>query len=97
MVEFLNWEDICDIAKDVDQNFRFPEANAIVPVNPHRIGAYVAGAAAGSSFTNPIDKLKTIEDNLQAAHDFLDYAPNDIAYNDRLGVLVDDTLKINAV
>ena len=78
MTEILSWADICSIAKDVDQNFRFPEAEAILPANPHRFGAYAIGATANADFPKITDKLQAPIDNLRAAYNFLDRAPNDM-------------------
>ena len=36
MVEILSWAEICALAEDFDRGFRFPAAEVIVPLNPHR-------------------------------------------------------------
>ena len=97
MPDVLSWAEICTIAKDVDQNFRFPEAQAILPANPHRFGPYAIGAAANSDFLKLTDKLQAPADNLLAAYDFLDRAPNDMVYNDRFAMVLSDFAKVNAM
>lgn len=97
MTEILSWADICSIAKDVDQNFRFPEAEAILPANPHRFGAYAIGATANADFPKITDKLQAPIDNLRAAYNFLDRAPNDMVQNDRFATVIADFAKVNAM
>ena len=54
MEEILSWDQLCQIVEDIDKNFRFPAVEGLMPANPHRWGAFAAGAAAAApkNFTN---------------------------------------------
>ena len=86
-----------DILKTVDDKLRFPEAEALVPINPHHWGPYAAGAALASDLPNLEDRLKQGVFNLETAYDYLDTAPTDVCYNDRFADVFEDFLKVNAM
>jgi len=48
MIDKLSWDEICELFEFVDNKFKFPTAEGLVPVNIHRWGAYAAGAGIGS-------------------------------------------------
>lgn len=68
-----------------------------MPANPHRWGAFAAGAAAAMEVNDQMDRFGAVHQNMLAAHDYLNYAPNDVTHNDRVADLIDDTFKINAM
>ena len=83
---------ISDATNEFDRYFRFPEAEAIVPANIHRVGA-----ALGAEYGNLDDRFSLFTSNLQATYDSLDTAPNDQCYNDRLADVVSDTAIVNGM
>jgi len=70
-------------------------AEALIPVNPIRLPAYVAGSAMSSDMPEFSDKIKTPFENLIVAKEYLETSQSDIQWRDRFWQLTEDTMKIN--
>lgn len=67
----------------------------IVPINPDKWPAFVAGSAMASNMPELGDKIKTPLNNLVVAKEFLETSKSDIQWRDRLWKLIEDTTTIN--
>ena len=71
-------------------------AEGLIPVNPRRWPAFVAGSAMGSDMKEVGDKLQTPFNNLVVAKEYLATAQSDVQWRDRFWKLTEDTFSINS-
>ena len=72
-------------------------ADALVPINPFKWPAFMAGSAASSDMPDLSGKLGTPFANLQVAQEYLETALSDVQNRDRFWQLSEDTVTINAM
>jgi len=70
-------------------------ASAIVPYNPRRWPAFVAGSAMANDMPDIGDRIKTPLDNLQVAKEYLETAQSDVQWRARLWQVAEDTTSVN--
>ena len=70
-------------------------AEALVPLNPQRWPAYLAGSAMASDMPEFGDKVATPFTNLLTAKEYLETSQSDIQWRDRFWQVVKDTTTIN--
>lgn len=70
-------------------------ADALVPLNPRRWAAFMAGSSMASDMPDTKDKLQTPFDNLRAATEFLETSQSDLQWRARFWQIIQDTTTIN--
>lgn len=68
---------------------------ALVPVNPQRWPAYLAGSAMASDMPEFSDKVATPFTNLLTVKEYLETSQSDVQWRDRFWKVVEDTTTIN--
>ena len=68
---------------------------ALIPLNPRRWPAFVAGSAMGSEFEEFDEKIKTPFNNLLVAKEYLETSKSDIQWRDRFWQVIEDTATVN--
>ena len=68
---------------------------ALVPINPGRWPAYLAGSAMASDMPEFGDKISTPFTNLLTAKEYLETSQSDVQWRDRLWKVIEDTFTIN--
>ena len=71
-------------------------AEALVPVNPARWPAYLAGSSMASDMPEFGDKISTPFTNLVTAKEYLETSQSDVQWRDRLWKVIEDTFTVNA-
>ena len=70
-------------------------AEALVPLNPQRWPAYLAGSAMASDMPEFGDKVATPFTNLLTAKEYLETSQSDVQWRDRFWKVVEYTFTIN--
>ena len=70
-------------------------AEALVPLNPQRWPAYLAGSAMASDMPEFGDKVATPFTNLLTAKEYLETSQSDVQWRDRLWTVIEDTFTVN--
>lgn len=70
-------------------------AEALVPLNPQRWPAYLAGSAMSSDMPEFGDKVATPFTNLVTAKEYLETSQSDVQWRDRFWKVFEDTTSIN--
>jgi hypothetical protein len=70
-------------------------AEALVPINPTRWPAFLAGSASASDMSELSEKLRTPFENLVVAKEYLETSQSDIQWRDRIWQVAQDTTTIN--
>ena len=70
-------------------------AEALVPLNPKRWPAYLAGSAMASDMPEFGDKVATPFTNLLTAKEYLETSQSDVQWRDRFWKVVEYTFTIN--
>ena len=70
-------------------------AEALVPINPIRWPAFLAGSASISEMPELSEKLRTPFENLVVAKEYLETSQSDIQWRDRVWQVAQDTTTIN--
>jgi hypothetical protein len=70
-------------------------AEALVPVNPRRWPAFMAGSTMSSEMTDIKDKLQTPLDNLRVAKEYLETSQSDLQWRAWIWQIAQDTATIN--
>ena len=70
-------------------------AEALVPLNPQRWPAYLAGSAMASDMPEFGDKVATPFTNLLTAKEYLETSQSDVQWRDRFWKVVEDTFTVN--
>ena len=90
--------DPMEVAEDVPflaQYFPNMFAQALVPFNPHRWPAFIAGSAMANDMPEFGDKIQTLFNNLIVAKEYLETSLCDVQYRDRIWQVTKDTFSIN--
>ncbi len=70
-------------------------AEALVPLNPRKWPAFVAGSAMASEMPEFGDKIQTPFNNLLVAKEYLETSQSDVQWRDRIWQVSQDTFSIN--
>lgn len=70
-------------------------AEALVPLNPRRWPAFVAGSTMASEMSDFGDKIQTPFNNLLVAKEYLETSQSDVQWRDRIWQVTQDTFSIN--
>ena len=70
-------------------------AEALVPLNPQRWPAYLAGSAMASDMPEFGDKVATLFTNLLTAKEYLKTSQSNVQWRDRFWKVVEDTFTVN--
>lgn len=69
---------------------------AIVPINPHRWPAFVAGSSAASDMPQFLDKIQTPIDNLVVAKEYFETLQSDLQWRARFGQVCEYLVSLNS-
>lgn len=92
-----------DLFESEDKNLKTQRSTtsvfveALVPLNPYRWPAFIAGSSSTSDLPDLTGKLGTLFANLQVAQEYLATAKSDLQYRDRLWQISEDTVAINSM